>query len=69
MTNSSPPRNPIRASFVWQDMDIAPRYPSLRKFLAFWQRELEGRLHSVRVGSTALISPGEMRHVNEFGLH
>ncbi len=59
----------VLQSYVWQDMDIAPRYPSLRKFLAFWQRELEGRLHSVRVGSVALISPGEMRHVNEFGLH
>ncbi len=56
-------------SYVWQDMDVAPRYPGLRKFLAFWQRELEGRLHSVRVGSATLVSPGELRHVSEFGLH
>ncbi len=56
-------------SYVWQDMDMAPRYPSLRKFLAFWQRELEGPLHSVRVASAALISSGELRLVSEFGLH
>ncbi len=56
-------------SYVWQGMDIAPCYPSLRKFLAFWERELEGPLHSVRVASAALITPGELRHVSEFGLH
>jgi uncharacterized protein Usg len=49
-------------SYVWQDLDIAPRYPVLNKFLAFWQRELEGRLHSVRVGTVDLITPGSWHH-------
>lgn len=44
-------------SFVWQDLDLAPRYPVLGRFLAFWEREIEGKLHSVRVASSALISP------------
>ena len=49
-------------SFVWQHMDLAPRYPELRRFLDFWTREIEGRLHSVRVASAALINPGKLRH-------
>ncbi|MDE2198197.1 MAG: usg protein [Rhodospirillales bacterium] len=49
-------------SFIWQELDLAPRYPVLRKFLGFWTREIEGRLHSVRVASVGLISPGEWRH-------
>ena len=49
-------------TFVWQDLDMAPRFPVLRKFLDFWSRQIEGKLHSVRVGATALISPGELRH-------
>ena len=49
-------------SYIWQDLDLAPRYPQLKRFLAFWEREIEGRLHSVRVGSALLISAGEMRH-------
>jgi len=53
----------VLQSFVWQELDIAPRYPVLHGFLAFWARQIEGRLHSVRVGSAALISPGEMRHI------
>jgi uncharacterized protein Usg len=49
-------------SYVWQDLDIAPRFPVLHKFLDFWARQLDGKLHSVRVGSARLITPGEMRH-------
>jgi uncharacterized protein Usg len=52
----------VLQSYVWQDLDISPRYPVLRRFLDFWTREIEGRLHSVRVASAGLISPGEIRH-------
>jgi uncharacterized protein Usg len=37
-------------SFVWQKLDSAPDFPELRRFLEFWSRNLEGKLHSVRVG-------------------
>ena len=49
-------------SFVWQDLDMAPRFPVLHKFLDFWARKLDGKLHSVRVGATSLIGPGEWKH-------
>ncbi len=49
-------------TYVWQELDLAPRFPILRKFLNFWTSEREGRLHSVRVASAGLISPGDMRH-------
>jgi uncharacterized protein Usg len=49
-------------TFVWQELDIAPRFPALRKFLDFWERQIEGRLHSVRVASVGLIGPAEWRH-------
>lgn len=41
-------------SYLWQDYDIAPDYPVLSRFLDFWTRNLEGRLHSVTVGSSSL---------------
>ena len=52
----------VLQSFVWQQLDIAPAYPMLNKFLDFWTREIEGRLHSVRVANVGIISPGEWRH-------
>ena len=54
----------VLQSFVWQQLDIAPDFPVLRKFLDFWTRNIEGKLHSVKVGQAALISPGALRHAN-----
>ncbi len=52
----------VLQSFIWQHLDIAPRFPVLRRFLAFWERDIEGRLHSVRVASVGLVSPAGWRH-------
>ena len=51
----------ILQEFIWQDYDIAPRYPGLYKFLDFWTREIEGKLHSVYVAKKELITPGDYR--------
>ncbi len=57
-------------SFVWQKLDRAPEFPELERFLAFWRREIEGPLHSVRVASSALVKPAELRYAGgEFRLH
>lgn len=37
-------------SFIWQNLDVAPEYPALRRFLDFWAHNIDGTLHSVRVG-------------------
>jgi len=48
-------------TYVWQDYDLAPRYPVLSRFLDFWVRELEGPLHSVRLAGKQLVSAAEMK--------
>lgn len=48
-------------SYVWQDYDLAPDFPTLRKFLTFWREKLDGALHSVRVGHCGLIRPTEFK--------
>ena len=50
-------------TYLWQDYDVAPLFPELRQFLEFWQRELDGALHSVRVAHHRLLSQREMRAV------
>lgn len=37
-------------TYIWQKFDIAPDFPVLHEFLHFWQENLDGELHSVRVG-------------------
>ena len=57
-------------SYVWQDYDLAPQFPALMKFLAFWREKLDGPLHSVRIGHTRLIKPAEINALSaEFTLH
>lgn len=47
-------------SYIWQELDLCPDFPELHKFLTFWERELEGRLHSVTVASVELIKPSDV---------
>lgn len=54
----------VLQTFVWQEYDLAPRFPALTKFLDFWERELDGPLHSVRLASTEMIKPNEWRHAD-----
>jgi uncharacterized protein Usg len=57
-------------SFIWQEFDIAPKFPVLNNFLHFWEETIEGRLHSVRVAARCLISPADLKHAGgEFTLH
>src|SRR5919107_1305688 len=51
-------------TFIWQEYDLAPRFPVLIKFLAFWERELEGPVHSVTVAHSRLIKPAEFQAVD-----
>lgn len=48
-------------SYIWQEYDHAPQFPELYKFLGFWVKEIEGRLHSVTVASKKLITPEDIR--------
>lgn len=52
-------------SFIWQHYDLAPNFPELKKFLDFWVKNIEGKLHSVTVGRTKILTP--TRYVNSAG--
>ncbi len=49
-------------TYVWQDLDLAPKFPGLRRFLDFWSRNLDGKLHSIRVANAGPIRPANVRH-------
>lgn len=57
-------------SFVWQDLDIAPKFPVLNKFLSFWEKEIEGKLHSVKIANVELIKPAQFIYCKgELNIH
>lgn len=59
----------ILQSYIWQEYDLHPEFPELRKFLAFWSRSLDGPLHAVTVTHSRLVKPAELKLLDgDFGL-
>lgn len=52
----------LAPDFIWQNYDLVPDLPAVKKFVEYWQREIEARIHSVTVAHTELISPQEFRY-------
>ena len=57
-------------SYIWQDYDLFPEFPTLRKFPDLWTATLDGPLFKVTVGHCRLIKPAELKALGaEFKLH
>jgi uncharacterized protein Usg len=60
----------ILQSYIWQEYDLFPDFPVLKKFLDFWTQTLEGPLFKVTIGHCRLIKPAELKAMGaEFRLH
>jgi uncharacterized protein Usg len=70
ITYRMPDYRNLLQSYIWQDYDLAPRFPRLIKFLDFWTHNLDGPLATVRVAHAGILRPVELRHVQgEWALH
>lgn len=56
-----PDHTELLQEFIWQDYDIAPKFPHLHKFLDFWEHKIEGALHSVYIAKKKLICHDDYR--------
>ena len=57
-------------TYLWQEMDIVPDFPRLTRFLDYWERNLDGQLHTVRIANAELVRPQEIAYAStEFRLH
>jgi uncharacterized protein Usg len=50
-------------SYIWQDYDLAPKFPKLVDFLDYWAANLHGPLYRVRIAHRCLIAPHEFRFI------
>jgi uncharacterized protein Usg len=59
----------VLQTYLWQEYDLMPKFPVLNKFLKFWEHNLDGKLHSVRVATTGIIVPADLKYTRgEFTL-
>jgi uncharacterized protein Usg len=45
----------IIQSYIWQELDVSPDFPRLHAFLVYWEKNLEGKLYSVKVAQSDVI--------------
>jgi uncharacterized protein Usg len=65
-----PDHRHLLQSYIWQEYDLAPKFPRLIKFLDFWSHNLDGPLAEVRVAHNAIVGAAELRLVDkEWRLH
>ena len=57
----------ILQEFIWQDYDLAPQFPELKKFLSFWEQKIEGKLHSVYIAKREIITTSDYRNADWLG--
>ncbi len=53
----------ILQRFIWQTPDVMPGLPRIERFIAFWEREIDGPIQSVRVVQAIPFDPEGLRHV------
>jgi uncharacterized protein Usg len=47
--------------FVWQTLDLRPRYPRVERFIDYWRREIEAVINEVRITDGPILSPADWR--------
>ncbi len=47
--------------FLWQTLDIKPKYPRIEKFLLFWQREIDAVIKDIIICDSATFEPKYFR--------
>ena len=50
--------------FLWQTMDLGPRYPRIGAFLDFWRREIEATIKEVMISEAAPFHARRLSSVN-----
>lgn len=64
ITYHLPDQPGLLQQFLWQSQDVAPAFPALNRFLDFWEAEIEGRIHSVRIAGANLLGPADFRFLS-----
>jgi uncharacterized protein Usg len=66
-----PDHQHLLQEFLWQNLDLLPRLPVLNRFLAFWEKSIDGPVHQVQIAYSGLVHPTDLKFFkgqNEFRL-
>lgn len=61
-----PDYNDILQTYLWQDYDYIPALPNLCRFIDFWERDLEGKIHSINISTQDELASTEFKFYVSF---
>ena len=58
-----PDQQSILNEFLWQTLDLRPKYPRIHRFLDYWRKEIDAVIKEVIISDTdAFPDPKKWRH-------
>lgn len=54
--------------YLWQEYDLSPEFPELKRFLKYWHSNLDGPVVSVTISHSGLIKPAEFKSTDHLFL-
>lgn len=48
--------------FMWQTLDLIPKYPRIHQFLDFWKKEIDAIIKDVQVGNSNFLEYNKWRN-------
>lgn len=51
--------------FMWQTLDLRPKYPRIEKFLDYWRREIDAVIKEVQLSDSVGLNPRHFRKIEE----
>lgn len=51
--------------FLWQTLDLRPKYPRVEQFLDYWKREIDAVIKEIRMSDSSGTLPRNFRNVVE----
>ena len=50
--------------FMWQTLDLSPKYPRIQKFLTYWRKSIDATVKEVLLADSQGFNPGKFRRVD-----
>ena len=60
-----PDHQHIIQEFLWQTMDLKPKYPRIKEFLKFWQEEIDAKIKEIQIGEENSLQPSKYKNVEQ----
>ena len=60
-----PDHQHLLQEFLWQTLDLKPKYPRIKDFLYYWDKKIEAKIKEIQIGETGGLQPSKYNSVDQ----